>query len=201
MVETIPNNCGTTRHLSQQINDTLIASQRIGLGSRRAVIWSSSPTGSPEPNNGLQAGAWRRSRAASSDAINGHQAVTSGCKPQQAATRPQLGHAPALDKIKKKEKPPAGKRKAESNLLQVCVAKAGSYSSSIFRSFETCYFLKNKIFNRKKNELAAFRQACDKLAQSIFYKRGPHRGPSAGRALILPRPAEGGRDSSHSARN
>ena len=36
-----------------------------------------------------------------------------------------------------------------------------------------------------------------KISENIWGQRGP----SAGRALILPRPAEGRRDSSHSARN
>ena len=78
--------------------DMTIASQRIGLGSPKGCHTEFiPPTGSPEPNNGLQAGVWRRSRAASSDAISALQGATiysfSACakKELQAPSKARLG--------------------------------------------------------------------------------------------------------------
>ena len=149
MVETIPNNCGTTRHLSQQINDTLIASQRIGLGSPKGCHLEFIP-------HRLSRAEQRppgRSLATQSRGLLGRnkrppgrnkrlQAATSG---HQAATWPRASVGQ-----KKKRKSPGREKKGREQFITSLCSEGGQLLVVHLSFVRNLLFFKNKIFNRKK---------------------------------------------------
>ena len=150
MVETIPNNCGTTRHLSQQINDTLIASQRIGLGSPEGLssgvhpppaLQSRTTASRPELGDAVARPPRRNKRPPGRN--KRLQAATSG---HQAATWPRA----SVGQNKKKRKAPGREKKGREQFITSLCSEGGQLLVVHLSFVRNLLFFKNKIFNRKK---------------------------------------------------
>ena len=140
-----------------------IASQRTGLGSPKGChLEFIPPTGSPEPNNGLQAGAWRRSRSIYSVSASAKTELLAPSKARLGRRRHKWARGHAMRLVLPSPLPSEIQTKVSSRIPQPII--------SLSTPFPRIFF---------------FRPG--KIIENIYRAKGSE---STDRVLILPRPVD-----------